>query len=54
MVLGVFSLLHNAIASISDNDTTDHKLILSILDEQCCKAFVSMYVNMSYPLRKPH
>ena len=26
MVLGAFSLLHNAIASINDNDITDHKI----------------------------
>ena len=43
MVLGAFSLQHNAIASINDNDITDHKLILSILYEQCCKAFICKY-----------
>ena len=42
MVLGVFSLLRNAIASINDNDITDHK-ILSILYEQYCKVCTCTY-----------
>ena len=42
MVLGAFSLQHNAIASINDNDITDHKT-LSILYEQYCKVCTCTY-----------
>ena len=53
MVLGAFSLLHNAGASIKDNDITDQKINTNVFKYSSCRNNVARRVYVHLGLASP-